>query len=167
MTSLGEKLLRLNWKCSFSPFTYPITYKVGFWYFESLCNRDTVSNKTYQYFQDKRLVRPGSKCPNWQGPQPISYNVSFSHRDSIYLVDLKSNITYQNIWGKLRSDRFLYHEMLKTAKKLPYNLHGWALYKFAKFVLTKKSYQKLTTFSITKAWSDPKVNPQMDNDLNP
>ena len=26
--------------------------------------------------------------------------------------------------GKLRSDQFLYHEMSKMAKKLPYNLHG-------------------------------------------
>ena len=39
----------------------PISYKVGFWYFKGLCIRDTVSNKTYQNFRDKRLVRPGSK----------------------------------------------------------------------------------------------------------
>ena len=94
---------------------------VGFWYFKSLCNRDAVSNKTYQYFRDKRLVRPGSKYPNWQRCQTISYKAKFSHRDNIYLVDQK---TYQNIWGKLRSDRFLYDEMPKMAKKLPYNLHG-------------------------------------------
>ena len=131
MTSLGEQLLGLNWKCPFSPFTYPITYKVEFWYFKSLCNRDTVSNRTYQNFRDKRLVRPGSKYPNWQRSQPISYKAKFSHRDNIYLVDLKSNITYQNIRGKLKSDRFLYHEMPKIAKKLPYNLHGWPFYKIA------------------------------------
>ena len=53
------------------------------------------------------------------------------------------------------------------AKKLPYNLHGWALFKIIKFVLTKKIYQKLTTISVTKVWSDPKVNPQIDKDLNP
>ena len=41
--------------------TYRITYKVGFWYFANLYNRNTVSNKTHQYFRDKRLVRPGSK----------------------------------------------------------------------------------------------------------
>ena len=39
------------------------------------------------------------------------------------------------------SDQFLYHETPKMAKKLPYNLHGWAFYKIAKLVLTKKSYQ--------------------------
>ena len=43
--------------------------------------------------------------------------------------------------GKLRSDQFLYHEMPKMAKKLPYILHGWAFYKIAKFALTKKGYQ--------------------------
>ena len=129
----------LNWKCPFSPFTYPIAYKIGFWYFKSLCNRNTVSNKTYQYFCDKRLVRPGSKCPNWQRSQPISYTVKFSHRDNIYLVDLKSKSKISG--GKLRPGRFLYHEMPKMAKKLPYNLHGWAFYKIAKFVLTKKGYQ--------------------------
>ena len=53
------------------------------------------------------------------------------------------------------------------AKKLPYNLHGWAFYKIAKFGLTKKGYQYLTTISIAKVWSDPKVNPQIDKDLNP
>ena len=31
--------------------------------------------------------------------------------------------------------------MPKMAKMLPYNLHGWAFYKIAKFVLTKKGYQ--------------------------
>ena len=31
--------------------------------------------------------------------------------------------------------------MSKMAKKLPYNLHGWAFYKIAKFVLTKKDHQ--------------------------
>ena len=92
----------LNWKCPLSPFTYTITYKVGFWYFKSLCNRDTVSNKTFQYFRDKRLVRPGSKYPNWQGSQPINYKAKFSHKDNIYLVDLKSNITYQNIRGETK-----------------------------------------------------------------
>ena len=66
-------------KCPFSLFTYPISYKVGFWYFKRLCNRDTVSNKTYQYFRDKRLVRPGSKYPNCQRSQPISYKAKFSH----------------------------------------------------------------------------------------
>ena len=58
----------------------------------------------------------------------------FSQRDSIYLVDLKYNITHQNIQEKLRSDQFLYPEMLKMAKKLPNNLHGWAFYKISKFI---------------------------------
>ena len=103
----------LNWKYPFSSFIYPITYTVEFWYFKSLCNRDTVSNRTYQNFCDKRLVRPGSKCPNLQRSQTISYKTKFWQRDNIYLVYLKSNITYQNIRGKLRSDWFLYPEMLK------------------------------------------------------
>ena len=60
-----------------------------------LCNRDTVSNRNYQNFRDKRQVRPGSKCPNWQRSQPISYKAKFSQRYNIYLVDLKYNITYQ------------------------------------------------------------------------
>ena len=80
----------LNWKCPFSPFTYTITYKVGLWYFRNLCIRDTVSNKTYQNFRDKRLVRPGSKCPNWQRSQPISYKAKFC------IFKVKCNITYQN-----------------------------------------------------------------------
>ena len=53
------------------------------------------------------------------------------------------------------------------AKKLPYNLHGWALSKIIKFVLTKKIYEKLVTISVTKAWSDPKVNPQIDKGSQP
>ena len=48
--------------------------------------------------------------------------VKFPQRDNRYLVDLKYNINYQNIWGKLSSDQFLYHEMLEMAKKLPNNL---------------------------------------------
>ena len=128
-----------NWKCPFSPFTYPIAYKVGFWYFRSLFIRDTVSNKTYQNFCDKRFVRPGSNYSTWQRSQPISYKAKFSQRDNIYLVDLKYSITYQNIQRrKLRSDRFLCHQMAKMTKKLPYNLHRWASYKIAKFVLTQK-----------------------------
>ena len=106
----------LNWKCPFSPFTYPITCKVEFWYSKSLCNRDTVSNRTYQNFRDQRLVRPGSKFPNWKRSQPISYKAKFSQRCNIYLVDLKCSITYQNTGGKLRSDQFLYHEIPKMAK---------------------------------------------------
>ena len=57
--------------------------------------------------------------------------------------------------------------MLKMAKKLPNNLHGWAFYKISKFILTKKVYQQVTTTSVTKACSDPKVNPQIEKDLNP
>ena len=93
--TLGTKL-----KYPFLPFTYPITHKVGFWYFESLRNKNNVSNKTYRYFRYRSLVRPGSKSPNSQGPHPISCNAKYSRRDNIYLVDLKSKITYQNIrWG--------------------------------------------------------------------
>ena len=73
-----------------------------FWYFKSLYNKDTVSNRAYQNFRDKRLVRPGSKCPNWQRPQPITYKAKFSQRYNIYLLDLKYNITYQNIRGKTK-----------------------------------------------------------------
>ena len=128
--------MELNWKCSFSTFTYPIIYKVVFWYFKSLCNRNTVSNKTYQYFRDKSLIRPESKYSN--RPQPISYKTKFSQRDNIHLVDLKYNITYQNI--RLRSDQFLCPEKSKMAKMFPKNLHGRAFYKIVKFVLTKKVY---------------------------
>ena len=148
----------LNWKYPFSPFTYPITYTVEFWYFKSLCNRDTVSNRTYQNFRDKRLVRPGSKCPNLQRSQTISYNTKFSQRDNIYLVYLKCNITYQNIRGETKVRLIFIPWNLKMAKTLPNNLHRWTFYKIAKFVLTKKSYRWLTTISITKVWSGLKVN---------
>ena len=99
----------LNWRSPFSPFTYPITYKVGFWHFRSLCIRDTVSNNTYQNFRDKRLVKPGSKHPIWQRSQPITYKAKFFQRDNIYLVDFKYSITYQKIQGQLRSDLLFYH----------------------------------------------------------
>ena len=148
----------LNWKYPFSPFTYPITYTVEFWYFKSLCNRDTVSNRTYQNFRDKRLVRPGSKCPNLQRSQTISYKTKFSQRDNIYLVYLKCNITYQNIRGETKVRLIFIPWNLKMAKTLPNNLHRWTFYKIAKFVLTKKSYRWLTTISITKVWSGLKVN---------
>ena len=44
------------------------------------------------------------------------------------------------------------------AKTLPYNFVWMSFYKIVKFVLTKK---------ILKVWSDPKVNPQIDKDINP
>ena len=110
--------MELNWKCRFLSFTYPIIYKVELWYFKSLCNWDTVSKRTYQNFRYKRLVRPGSKCPNWQSSQPISYKAKFSQRYNIYLVDLKYNITYQNIRGKTKVRPIFYHEMPKMAKKV-------------------------------------------------
>ena len=121
----GGKAIGTKLKMSIFTFTYPITYKKEFWYFKRLCNRDVVSNRTYQNFRDKRLVTPGSKCPNWQRSQPISYKTKFLQIDNIYLVDLKYNITYQNIRGKLRSDQFLYQEMPKMAKSYltTYNLH--------------------------------------------
>ena len=154
MTSLGEYFLGLNWKCPLLPFNYP----------QHLQSRVLVISKVHviglrfqiklnQNFCEKRLIRPGSKYPNWQRSQPISYKAKFSQRDNVYLVYLKYNITY--------------HERPKMAKKLPNNLHGWAFYKIAKFVLTKQSYQKLTTISVTKVWSDPKVNSRFDKDLNP
>ena len=37
------------------------------------------------------------------------------------------------------------------AKKLPYNLHGWAFYKIAKFVLTKKVTNNLPQFPSQKS----------------
>ena len=91
-----------NLKPPFSPFTYPITYKVGFWYFRSLCIRDMFSNKTYQNFCDKRLVRPGGRYPIWHRSQTISYKTKFLQRDNIYLVHLKYNITYQNMGGETK-----------------------------------------------------------------
>ena len=168
MTSLGEYFLGLNWKCPLLPFNYP----------QHLQSRVLVISKVHviglrfqiklnQNFCEKRLIRPVSKYPNWQRSQPISYKANFSKRDNVFLMYLKCNITCQNIWGGPRSDQCLYHERPKMAKKLPNNLHGWAFYKIANFVLTKQSYQKLTTISITKVWSGPKVNPQFDKDLNP
>ena len=119
MTSLEEQLLELNWKCPFSPFIYHITYKVEFWYFKSLCNWDIVSNRTYQNFRDKRLVRPGRKYSNWQRSQPISYKAKFLQRDNVYLVDFKYNITYQNIrGGGNQGQTYFYTIMPKMAKKL-------------------------------------------------
>ena len=118
----------LNRKCQFSPFIHHITYKVGFWYFKILCNRNTVSNKTYQYFDNKRLVKPGSKYPNWQISQPISHKAKFLHRDNIYLVDLKSYITYQNIRvGAIVRPIFIPWNNWNV-KKLPYNLHEWYIH---------------------------------------
>ena len=131
----------LNWKFPFSPFTYSITWKVEFWYFKSLCNKDTVWNRSYQNFCDKRLVRPESKCPNWQRFQPTGYNAKFSQRYNIYLVDLKCNITYQDIKGEIKVRPIFIPWNAQNGKKLPYNLHGWAFFKIAKFVLTKKGYQ--------------------------
>ena len=122
---------------------------------------------TYHIFRYKRLVRPKSKSRNWQGSQPLNYKAKFSQRDNIYLVDLKYNITYQNIRRGLSSHRFLYPEMFKMAEKLPYNLHGWGFYKIARFVLTKKGYQQLSTISVTKVCSYPKVNPEIEKDFNP
>ena len=57
--------------------------------------------------------------------------------------------------------------MPKMLKSLPYKLDRWAFYKTAKFILTKKGYQQLTTISVTNVWADPKVDPQIDKDLNP
>ena len=104
----------------------------------------------YHNFCHKSLFRPKGKYLNLQIFQTISCKTKFSYRDNIYLVDLKYNILTKISLEKLRSDQFLYPEMLKMAKKLPYNLHGWAFYKIAKFVLTKKGYQWLTTISVTK-----------------
>ena len=99
---IGRKYNKTLWHLKSRDRQTMITCKVEFWYFKSLCNWDTVSNKTYQNFRDKRLVRPGSKCPNWQRSQPISYKAKFSQRYNIYLVDLKCNITYQNIREKTK-----------------------------------------------------------------
>ena len=129
--TLGTKL-----KMPIFTFYLPYNLQSRVLVFKSLCNWDTVSNRTYQNFLDKRLVRPGSKYPNWKRSQTIICKAKLSQRYNIYSVDLRYNITYQ-----LRSDHFLYHQMPKMAKTLPYNLHGWAFYKIEKFVSTKKSYQ--------------------------
>ena len=140
MTSLVEELLRLNWKCPFSPFTYPVTYKVDFWYFKSLCNRDTVWNRIYQNFHDKRLVRPGSKCPNWQRSQPISYKAKFLQRYNIYLVDFKCNVTLQNIRRETKV-KPIFIPWNAYRKNVRSNLHRWTFCKISKFILIKKVYQ--------------------------
>ena len=135
----------LNWKFPFSPFTYPITYKVGFLYFRSSCIKNTISNNTCQNFRDKRLVRPGSKYPIRQRSQLITYKAKFSQIDNIYLIDLKYNITYQNIRG---SDQFLCPEKPTMTKKLFNNLHGWA---FSKTVSLLKFTYNLLQFPSQKS----------------
>ena len=89
------------------------------------------------------MSQKSGQAQKWipQGSQPISYKANFSQIDNIYLVDQKYNITYQNMWGKLKSDQFLFPEKAKIAKKLPNNLNGWAFYKIVKFALTKKVQQ--------------------------
>ena len=67
----------LNLKCPFSPFIYPIRYKVEFWSDEEV--------KT-------KLAKLSTR----------SYKAKFSQRDKIYLLDLKYNLTYQNIRGKAK-----------------------------------------------------------------
>ena len=96
---------------------------------------------TSHNFCHKSLVRAKSKSPNWQGSPAISYKAKFLQRDNSYLVDLKYNISYQNIWEETKVRTIFIPEMLKMAKKLPSNLQGWAFYKIARFVLTKKVYQ--------------------------
>ena len=86
------------------------------------CNWDTVSNRTYQTFCDKRLVRPGSKYPNWLRTQPISYKAKFSQRDNIYLEDLKYNITNENIWGKAKVRPILIPWNAKNGNKVTLQL---------------------------------------------
>ena len=56
--TLGTKL-----KMPILTFYLPHNLQIRILYFRSLCIRDTVSNKTYQNFREKRLVRPGSKYP--------------------------------------------------------------------------------------------------------
>ena len=98
----GEITLGTKLKIPIFTLTYPITYKVGFWYIKSLCIRNTVSKNTYQNFRDKRLIRPRSKYPIWQRSQPISYKANLLQKDNIYQVDFKYNTTYQNIQGKTK-----------------------------------------------------------------
>ena len=146
----------LNWKYPFSPFTYPITYTVEFWYFKSLCNRDTVSNRTYQNFRDKRLVRPGSRCPNLQRSQTISYKTKFSQRDNIYLVYLKCNITYQNIRGETKVRLIFIPEMLKGTVmqiwKSPYifKFTSYSPVKFAFFLKSRLIFNIFFCFYVCK-----------------
>ena len=90
--------------------------------FQSLCIRDTISNKTYQNFREKRLFKPWGKYQIWQISQTISYKAMFSQRDNIYLVDPKYNITYQISRWKLSSDLFLYQEMPKMENKVTLQL---------------------------------------------
>ena len=59
-------------------------------YFKSLCNKDTVSNKTYQNFCDKRLIRPGVNTQIED--EPTSYKAKFSQSGNIYLLGHKYNI---------------------------------------------------------------------------
>ena len=98
----GEITLGTELKMPIFTLYLPHNLQVGFLYFRSLCIRDTVSNKTYQNFRHKRLVRPGSKYPIWSRSQPISYKAKFSQRDNMHPVDLKYKITYQNIQGKTK-----------------------------------------------------------------
>ena len=141
MTSLGGITLGTKLKMPILTFYLPHNLQIRILYFRSLCIRDTVSNKTYQNFREKRLVRPGSKYPIWQRSQSISYKAKFSQRDNIYLVGFKCTITYQNIRGKTKVRSILCPEKPKMAKTLPNNLHGWAIWKIMTFAITKKVYQ--------------------------
>ena len=79
-----------------------------------------VSNKTYQNFLDKSLVRSGSKYPIWQRSQPISYKAKFSQRDNIYLVDFKyPKATLQFTWVNFTQNR----EVCFNQESLPITYH--------------------------------------------
>ena len=51
----------LNWKMPILTLYSPhnLQSRLTTKYFKSQCNRDAVSDKSYQYFHDKRLVRQG------------------------------------------------------------------------------------------------------------
>ena len=116
---------------------------------------------TYRNFRHKSLVRPKSKSPKWQGSQPINYKAKFSQRDNIYPLDLKYNITYQNIRekSKVRPIFIPWNAYLATY------INGLST-KISKFIFIKKVYQWRTIISLTKVWSDPKVNAQIEKDLS-
>ena len=99
----GGITLGTKFKMAIFTLYYPMTYKVGFWYFRNLCIRDTVSNKTYQNFHDKRLLRPGSLT---QFDKDLTthklQDQIFTDRKYIYIADFKYNITYQNVLGETR-----------------------------------------------------------------
>ena len=90
-----------------------------------VCFNQVRLRVTYHNFRHKSLVRPKSKIPK------LTRISTHKPQDQIFTERLYTPSTSKiqlNLpkypGGKLKSDRFLYSEMLKISKKLLNNLHG-------------------------------------------